>query len=327
MKLATLADGTRDGVLVVVSRDLKRAVKVTSIARTLQQAVDNWDGTEGPLQEISASLNAGQQAGAFNFDPHQAMAPLPRAWQWLDGSAFLTHGELMQKAFELDPIPGVREIPMMYQGAGDDFLGPHSDVPLPSEEQGIDFEGEFVVLVDEVPMGTDRYSALDHIKLLLQVNDMSLRALGPREMRTGFGFLQAKPSSSFAPVAVTVDELGDAWRDAKVHLALEVYHNDQLFGRPHGGQMHFDFGQLIEHAAATRKLSAGTLVGSGTVSNHDHEVVGSACIAERRAIETIAAGAPSTSFMRFGDRIRMEVMGDDGQSVFGCIDQRIVANG
>lgn len=327
MKLATLKNGTRDGRLVVVSHDLKWACDASDAAPTLQYAVENWEAVAPSLEDVSAALNAGQLSNAFNFDSHQAMAPLPRAWQWLDGSAFLSHGELMQKAFELDPVPGVLEFPLMYQGAGDDFLGPHQDVALPSEEQGIDFEGEFVVLVDEVPMGTDRYAALSHIKLLLQVNDMSLRALGPREMRTGFGFLQAKPSSSFAPVAVTPDELGSAWRDAKVHLPLEVYHNDVLFGRPHGGQMYFDFGQLIAHACATRRLSAGTLVGSGTVSNQNHESVGSACIAERRAIETIVHGAPRTAFMRFGDRVRMDVTGEDGQSVFGAIDQRIVAKG
>jgi fumarylacetoacetate (FAA) hydrolase len=215
----------------------------------------------------------------------------------------------------------------MYQGAGDDFIGAHDDIELPSESQGIDFEGEFVVLVDDVPMGCSAESALQHIKLILQINDVSLRALAPREMRTGFGFLQAKPSSSFAPLAITPDELGEAWRDGRVNLSLQVHWNGEWFGQPHGAQMNFHFGELIAHAALTRRLRAGTLIGSGTVSNAERNV-GSACIAERRAIEMIEQGAPVTGFMRFGDRVRMDVTGSDGRSLFGAIDQRVVkANG
>jgi fumarylacetoacetate (FAA) hydrolase len=215
----------------------------------------------------------------------------------------------------------------MYQGAGDDFIGAHDDIELPSESQGIDFEGEFVVLVDDVPMGCSAESALQHVKLILQINDVSLRALAPREMRTGFGFLQAKPSSSFAPLAITPDELGEAWRDGRVNLPLQVQWNGEWFGQPHGAQMNFHFGELIAHAALTRRLRAGTLIGSGTVSNAERNV-GSACIAERRAIEMIEQGAPVTGFMRFGDRVRMDVTGSDGQSLFGAIDQRVVkANG
>ncbi|TPG79584.1 fumarylacetoacetate hydrolase family protein [Pseudomonas arsenicoxydans] len=323
MKLATLKNASRDGRLVVVSRDLAWAVDAGSVASTLQQAIENWSSTEPGLQALASKLNAGEAADAFAFDPAQAMAPLPRAYQWCDGSAFLSHGALMQKAFNLDPIDGVEHTPLMYQGAGDDFMGGRDDIALPSESQGIDFEGEFVVLVDDVPMGCSAEQALQHIKLILQINDVSLRALAPREMHTGFGFLQAKPSSSFAPLAITPDELGDAWRDGRVHLPLQVHWNGQWFGHPHGGQMNFSFGQLIAHAALTRRLGAGTLMGSGTVSNAERSV-GSACIAERRAIEMIELGAAQTGFMRFGDRVHMDVQGRDGQSLFGAIDQRVV---
>ncbi len=323
MKLATLKDGSRDGRLVVVSRDLSRCVCARAIAATLQQAIDAW-ATCGPqLETLFGLLEQGCVPGIQPFDPCQAMAPLPRAYQWCDASAFLNHGTLMQKAFNLDPIEGAERVPLMYQGAGDDFHGGRDDLALPSEAQGIDFEGEFVVLVDDVPLGCTAEQAAGHIKLLLQVNDVSLRALAPREMQTGFGFLQAKPSSSFAPVAVTPDELGDAWADGRVQLALNVQRNGDGFGHPQGGEMNFSFGQLIAHAALTRRLGAGTLVGSGTVSNKDRSV-GSACIAERRAIEMIEHGSPRTGFLQFGERVRMDVIGLDGQSVFGAIDQRVV---
>lgn len=323
MKLATLKNGSRDGRLVIVSRDLKWALDASPVALTLQQAIENWESAEPRLQALAARLNAHEAKEALAFDPAQAMAPLPRAYQWCDGSAFLSHGALMQKAFNLDPIEGAEHTPLMYQGAGDDFIGAHDDIPLPSESQGIDFEGEYVVLVDDVPMGCTAGQALQHIKLILQINDVSLRALAPREMTTGFGFLQAKPSSSFAPLAITPDELGDAWRDGRVHLPLQVHWNGQWFGHPHGGQMTFGFGQLIAHAALTRRLRAGTLIGSGTVSNAGREA-GSACIAERRAIEMIEHGAARTGYMRFGDRVHMEVLGNDGQSLFGAIDQCVV---
>lgn len=323
MKLATLNDGSRDGRLLLVSRDLSRAVSAADLAPTLQAAIDDWGRVEAGLQRRYEALNRGDAPDAFDFDPNQAMAPLPRAWQWLDGSCFLSHGELMQRAFHLEPIEGVEHTPLVYQGAGDDFLGPRQDIPLPSEAHGIDFEGEFAVLVDAVPMGCTAEQARQHIRLLLQVNDVSLRALAPREMRTGFGFVQAKSSSSFAPVAVTPDELGDAWRDTRVHLPLNVEWNGEWFGHPHGGAMHFGFDQLIAHAALTRRLSAGTLIGSGTVSNQDRSV-GSACISERRAIEMIEHGAPRTGFMRFGERIRMEARCADGSPLFGAIDQCVV---
>lgn len=324
MKLATLKSESHDGRLLLVSRDLREALEVGHIAATLQQAIDQWERVEPVLQALYLQLNEGPVQGAFAFDPVQVSAPLPRAYQWLDGSCFLTHGELMQKAFHLEPIEGVERIALMYQGAGDDFLGPRDDIALPSEHHGIDFEGEFAVLVDEVPMGCSAEDALAHIKLILQVNDVSLRALAPREMKTGFGFVQAKPSSSFAAVAVTPDELGEAWREGRVHLPLQVEWNGEWFGHPHGGAMHFGFHDLIAHAALTRRLGAGTVLGSGTVSNADRSV-GSACISERRAIEMIEHGSARTGFMRFGDRVRMEVLDSVGQSLFGGIDQRVVS--
>lgn len=326
MKFATLNDGSRDGRLLVVARDLRRAVDASDIAANLQASLENWPRVEARLQLRYQQLNDGTATGAFDLDLTRLAAPLPRASQWLDGSCFLSHGELMQKAFNLDPIEGVEHTPLIYQGASDDFLGPCADIPLPSEAHGIDFEGEFAVLLDDVPMGCPAEHALQHVRLVLQLNDVSLRALAPREMKTGFGFLQAKPATSFAPVAVTPDELGEAWREGRVHLPLQVEWNGDWFGSPHGGAMHFGFHQLIAYAALTRRLSAGTLIGSGTVSNADPSV-GSACIAERRAIETIASGAPRTAFMRFGDRVRMEARDHRGGVLFGAIDQRVVQGG
>lgn len=326
MKFATLNDGSRDGRLLVVARDLRRAVDASDIAGNLQASLENWPRVEARLQLRYQQLNDGTATGAFDLDLTRLAAPLPRASQWLDGSCFLSHGELMQKAFNLDPIEGVEHTPLIYQGASDDFLGPCADIPLPSEAHGIDFEGEFAVLLDDVPMGCPAEHALQHVRLVLQLNDVSLRALAPREMKTGFGFLQAKPATSFAPVAVTPDELGEAWREGRVHLPLQVEWNGDWFGSPHGGAMHFGFHQLIAYAALTRRLSAGTLIGSGTVSNADPSV-GSACIAERRAIETIASGAPRTAFMRFGDRVRMEARDHRGGVLFGAIDQRVVQGG
>jgi fumarylacetoacetate (FAA) hydrolase len=251
------------------------------------------------------------------------MAPLPRCFQWCDASAFLNHGRLMERAFNTPPIPDFETIPVMYQGASDDFLGPHDPVPLPDESLGIDFEGEFGVIVGPVAMGATPTQALGAVRLLVQLNDWSLRALGPREMKSGFGFLQAKPSTSFAPVAITPDELGQAWQDGRVHLDLEVQWNAQPFGHPSGSEMSFSFGELIAHAARTRRLGAGTIVGSGTVSNAAREA-GSACIAERRVIEIIDHGEPRTSFMRFGDRVRMRARTSAGESPFGTIEQEVV---
>lgn len=325
MKLATLPNGSPDGRLVIVSTDGRRAVDARPIAPTLVQALAQWEQAEPALRARSAALNAGEQADAFDFHPQRALAPLPRAPQWLDGSAFLNHGRLMERAFNTPPIPHFDSVPVMYQGASDDLLGPQAEVPLPSEADGIDFEGEFGVITGPVPMGITPEAALGCVRLLVQINDWSLRALGPHEMKTGFGFLQAKPSTAFAPLAVTPDELGEAWREGRVHLRLQVQWNGERFGEPHGGEMNFHFGQLIAHAARTRRLSAGCIVGSGTVSNLARSA-GSACIAERRVIEMIDQGAARTCFMRFGDRVRMQAVFDDGRDgPFGVIDQRVVA--
>ncbi len=321
MKLATLRDGTNGGRLLVVSRDLSRAVDARSIALTLLDALTRWDTVEAALRQLSDALETGTVGEPF--DPSRSMAPLPRAPQWLDGSCFLNHGRLMARAFKLDRAVDT-EFPLVYQGASDDFLGPHDDSPLPSEADGIDFEGEFAVVTGPVPMGTRAADAGRHIRLIMMLNDISLRAYGPREMQGGFGFIQAKPSTAFAPVAITPDELGTCWRDGRVHLPLHVEWNGNWFGHPHGGEMDFSFHRLIEHVSRTRKLSAGTIIGSGTISNATPGV-GSACIAERRAIEMID-GQPLTPYMRFGDRVRMTALLPDGTAPFGVIDQLMVAS-
>jgi fumarylacetoacetate (FAA) hydrolase len=326
MRFATLRDGTPDGRLLLVSRDHRLAVAAPSIAESLIDAITRWEEVQSRLQVVSDALDAGRTEGAFAFDPRACAAPLPRSPQWLDASAFLNHSNLMDQAFNKPPPPLVDTVPMMYQGASDDFLGPHDDVPLPSEDDGIDFEGEFGVVCGPVPMAVTPEAALSCVRLLVQINDWSLRALGPHEMKTGFGFLQAKPSTAFAPIAVTPDELGSAWQGGRVRLSLQIEWNGVHFGKPHGGEMHFHFGQLIAHASRTRRLKAGSIVGSGTVSNVAR-AAGSACIAERRVIEKIDSGQISTSFMRFGDRVRMQARFDDGrEGPFGLIDQRVVAS-
>ena len=324
MKFVTLKDGTLDGSLILVSQDNTRAVAAGTIAPSLINALQHWDAVAPSLQTLSDALNAGTAADTFAFDPTACAAPLPRAPQWLDASAFLNHGQLMERAFNTPPIPDFETVPVMYQGASDDFLGPLDDVPMPDEAHGIDFEGEFGVVCGPVPMAATPAQALACVRLVVQINDWSLRAMGPREMKSGFGFLQAKPSTSFAPVAVTPDELGAAWHDGRVHMRLHVQWNGERFGEPHGGEMNFDFGQLIAHAARTRKLSAGSIIGSGTVSNVSR-AAGSACIAERRVIEKIDHGEIRTGFMQFDDRVRMQALFDDGRTgPFGIIDQRVV---
>ncbi|MDF0730703.1 fumarylacetoacetate hydrolase family protein [Pseudomonas entomophila] len=322
MKLATFKNGQRDGLLLVVARDQRHAVLAEPYA-TLQQALEHWAEAEPVLRAQYQALNANDAQGRFAFDPAQVAAPLPRAYQWCDGSAFLNHAHLMQQAFKLPPLAN-EAIPLMYQGAGDDFLGPCDDVPLPDESHGIDFEGEFAVIVGEVPMGCPASEALQHVRLVMLVNDVSLRGFLQHEVSTGFGFFNAKPSSSFSPLAVTPEALGDAWRDGRVCLPLRVTWNEQRFGQPNGAEMTFSFADLIAHAARTRRLRAGTIIGSGTVSNLARGA-GSACISERRAIEMIEHGEARTAFMRFGDRIRIEALDAQGDSVFGAIDQRIVA--
>jgi fumarylacetoacetate (FAA) hydrolase len=323
MKLATLKSGGRDGALVVVARDLTTAVRAGAIVPTLQQALEQWDVVQPDLQALYAQLNDGVANAAFAFDPARCEAPLPRAYQWCDASAFLNHGMLMQTAFKAPQIPNTDTIPLMYQGGSDDFIGPRDDVPVFDEALGIDFEGEFGVILGDVAMGVTPAQAAASIRLLVQINDISLRAVAPREMRTGFGFFQAKPSSSFAPVAVTPDELGPAWQDGRVHLPLRVEWNGAWFGHPNGREMNYSFPQLIAHAAATRRLRAGTILGSGTVSNAEGGA-GSACITERRAIEMIRDGQASTGFMRFGDTVRMETRDLQDRPLFGAIEQRIV---
>ncbi|UJW87469.1 fumarylacetoacetate hydrolase family protein [Devosia sp. SL43] len=319
MKLATLPDGTLDGRLHLVSRDLTRAAPAQA-AQTMQTALENWTGLESALTAEYAALN---QRGGTPFYPSSAMAPLPRAWQWLDGSAFESHGDLMDTVFGLAKKEKTGR-PLMYQGLSNLFYGPADDVRMPSEADGIDFEGEYGVITDAVPFGADTATAGAHIRLIVQINDWSLRKLAPIEMKTGFGWVQAKPACSMAPVAVTPDELGESWRDARVDLPLLVDWNEKRFGAANGYEMAFGFDQLVAHAAYSRALVAGTVLGSGTVSNKTYREVGSSCIAERRGIEMIDQGEAKTPFMSFGDRVRMDVTGKDGQSVFGAIDQKIV---
>ena len=323
MKLATLKDGTRDGRLVVVSRDLARTAYATDVAATLLTAIESWSRVEAPLRERFEQLESGTIEGA-PFDPCSTRAPLPRAPQWIDGSVFANHGRLMAQALHPGRENSYEEYPLVYQGASDDFIGPCDDVVVAEESEGIDFEGEVAVIVDEVPMRTRVEDAEPHVKLLLLCNDVSLRSYVPRELSTGFGFFNAKPSSAFSPVAVTPDELGDAWRGGRFELPLQVKWNGEWFGSPNAREMTFTFHQLIAHVTRSRRLSAGTIIGSGTVSNEDRSA-GSACIAERRAIELIETGEPRTPFMRFGDRVRVEMLDADGASIFGAIDQRIVS--
>ncbi len=324
MRLASLSDGSLDGHLVLVSRDMQQAVSARPIAVSLLDALQRWDEVESDLKALYNALNSGKMDAAEPFNPVHCGAPLPRAPQWCDGSAFLNHGRLMEQAFKSPPIPDFETIPLMYQGASDDFLGPHESVPLPDTKDGIDFEGEFGVVIGDVQMGATPEQSLGGVRLLVQINDWSLRALGPREMRTGFGFLQAKPSTSFAPIAATPDELGEAWSDGRVHMRLNVEWNGKHFGSPSGKEMNFHFGQLISHAARTRRLSCGTIIGSGTVSNVDRGA-GSACIAERRVIEVLDGGEARTSFMAFGDSVRMQACFEDGSpGPFGVIDQVVV---
>jgi fumarylacetoacetate (FAA) hydrolase len=322
VKLASLKSAGRDGHLIVVSRDLTQAADAAGIVPTMQAAIEGWKQFEAPLRQLYAELNSGGVRSAFAFHPSGVAAPLPRAYQWCDGSAFMSHGALAQRAFNLEPIEGADRIPLMYQGCGDDFLGPTDDIVLPSEAHGIDFEGEFAVMVDEVPLACAAHDAAQHVKLILQCNDVSCRSFAVRELKSGFGFLNAKPSSSFAPVAVTPDELGGAWKDGRVALELQVRWNGAWFGHPNGKEMHFSFYELIAHAAMTRRLGAGSLIGSGTVSNWDRSV-GSACILERRAVEIIESGSAKTQFMRFGDQVWMEAVGLSGEPLFGAIEQRI----
>lgn len=319
MKLATLPNGTLDGRLHVVSRDLSRC-QPAETAQTMQEAMEKWDTIEAALIAQYEAVNAG--AGA-TFDIASALAPLPRAWQWLDGSAFDSHAELMDAVFGLEKKEKTNR-PLMYQGVSNKFYAAREDVQMPSESDGIDFEGEFGIITDAVPAGVDSANASRHIRLVVQINDWSLRKLAPIEMKTGFGWVQAKPPCSMAPVAVTPDELGAHWRDCRVDLPLLVDWNGKRFGAANGYHMSFGFDELVAHAAYSRNLVAGTVIGSGTVSNQNYRDIGSSCIAERRGIEIIDGGDAKTPFMSYGDTVRMECVGSDGHSVFGAIDQKVV---
>ena len=324
MKLGTLKEGGRDGTLIVVSRDLARAVKALDIAPTLQRVLEDWSGLAPRLQALSGKLNAGDVPGAFALDTAKLAAPLPRAYQWADGSAYVVHVELVRKARGVEMPPSFWTDPLMYQGGSDSFIGPTDDIEAADEAWGIDFEGEIGVYIDDVPMGTTAQDARQHIKLVTILNDVSLRNLIPAELNKGFGFFHGKPATAFAPVAVTPDELGDAWDGARLNLPLISTYNGREFGHPNAAtDLIFDFGQLIAHAATTRHLEAGTVVGSGTVANKDAGV-GCSCIAERRTRETIDTGKPVTPFMKFGDRIRIEMLDKAGRSIFGAIDQKVV---
>ena len=323
MKLATLQDGSRDGQLVVVSRDLASAHFASGIATRLQQVLDDWNYVSPQLEDLYATLNGGKARHAFAFDARQCMAPLPRAYQWADGSAYLNHVELVRRARGATVPESFYVDPLMYQGGSDDLLGATQDAAFADEAWGIDFEAEVAVVTADVAQGTSSEQALESVRLLMLANDWSLRNLIPGELAKGFGFLQAKPATAFSPVAVTPDELGAAWRGGRVHLTLDSHWNGRSVGRCEAGpEMTFHFGQLIAHVARTR-LRAGSIVGSGTVSNKDWSH-GWSCVAEVRAIETIEHGAAKTEFMKFGDSIRIEMMGADGASLFGAIEQRVV---
>ncbi len=322
MKLASLNQG-RDGVLLVVSRDLARAVKVPQIAATLQAALDDWEVKRSLLESVYQRLNDGLIDEAFVFDQVDCHSPLPRAYHWADGSAYVNHVELVRKARGAEMPESFWHDPLIYQGGADSFIPPHAPIQMADEAWGIDLEAEIAVITDDVPMGATAAQAAEHIQLLMLVNDVSLRNLIPGELAKGFGFYQSKPSSSFSPVVVTPDELGDAWKDGKVHRPLVSHINDQLFGQPHAGtDMTFNFPTLVSHAAKTRPLGSGSIIGSGTVSNYDRSA-GSSCLAEKRMLEIVESGEAQTPFLKFGDRVRIEMFDAAGQSIFGAIDQAV----
>lgn len=334
MKLATLKNHTRDGLLVVVSRDLTKCIAVPEIAENLQQALDSWSMNEPMLDEVYQALNEGELYNEMEFDSTLCESPLPRAYQWADGSAYVNHVELVRQARGAEMPPSFWTDPLMYQGGSDTFLGPKDDILMENEAWGIDFEGEVAVITDDVPMGADAEHAAHAIRLIMLVNDVSLRGLIPGELAKGFGFFQSKPSSAFSPVAVTPDELGEHWDGGKVTLPLLSTYNGEPFGCPNAGvDMTFEFPQLIAHAAKTRPLGAGAIIGSGTVSNKQGTDFGTAiaeggvgysCIAEVRMIETIRDGQPATPFMKFDDTIKLEMLDHNGQTIFGSIEQRVV---
>ena len=333
MKLATLKTGSRDGSLVVVSRDLTQCQAVPAIAATLQAALDDWERCAPQLEQVYQALNQGSAAGAQPFDAAQCHSPLPRAYQWADGSAYLNHVELVRKARNSEVPASFWTDPLMYQGGSDSFVGPRDPIDVLSEDWGIDLEAEVAVITGDLPLGANAEQAGQAIRLVMLVNDVSLRNLIPAELAKGFGFFQSKPASAFSPVAVTPDELGAAWQDYKLHLPLRVQLNQQPFGCPNAGEdMAFNFAQLVAHVTKTRAMTAGSIIGSGTVSNKQGNLHGSSianggvgycCLAEVRMYETIESGAPVTPFLRFGDRVRIEMLDANGASIFGAIDQTV----
>ncbi len=324
MKLGTLKEGGRDGTLIVVNRELTRAVRATNVAPTLQRALDDWAEVAPCLRALAEQLGDDKAPGSFELDSAALAAPLPRAYQWADGSAYVVHVELVRRARGAEMPPSFWTDPLMYQGGSDSFIGSTDEIEAEDEAWGIDFEGEIAVFVDDVPMGTTAAAARRHIRLVTILNDVSLRNLIPGELNKGFGFFHGKPATAFAPVAVTPDELGDAWDGARLNLPLISTLNGKEFGHPNAAtDLTFDFGQLIAHAAKTRHLEAGTVIGSGTVANRDASA-GCSCIAERRVRETLEGGKPLTPFMTFGDRIRIEMFDANGRSIFGAIDQKVV---
>jgi fumarylacetoacetate (FAA) hydrolase len=323
MKLGSLKEGGRDGTLIVVSRDLRHGVRATGIAATLQQALEDWSHIAPRLNALYESLNAGDADGVFDLDPQALAAPMPRAYEFVDGSAYLPHVERVRRARGAEVPESFYTDPLMYQATSAGFHGPRDAVKVVSEDYGIDLEAEIVVITDDVPMAATPEQAAGHIQLVGLVNDVSLRNLIPGELAKGFGFLQSKPRSTLSPVFVTPDELGDAWRGNKLHLPLLTHVNGEWFGAPEAGvDMQFDFAQLVAHVARTRPLSAGTIVGSGTIANEDTSL-GASCFAEKRTVETLATGKPQTPFMSFGDLVRIEMFDRDGRSIFGAIEQRI----
>ena len=323
MKLASLRDGSRDGSLTVVSKNLKRAMKASHVVPTLQAALDDWDYCVPLLEEVYRTLNGGAPSRAFDFDPRDAMAPLPRAVQFADGSSYLIHAELIRRSRGSEMPADAKREPLMYQGCSAPLLGPCDDIVVASEASGIDLEMELAIVTGDVPMGEERDRAADHIRLFMLMNDVSLRELVAADLASGFGFLHSKPPSSFSPVAVTLDELGEAWDGRRLHGTLRGWINGELLGEPDAGKdMQFDFPRLIAHAAKTRPLAAGTIIGTGTVSNRDRKT-GAGCLLERRAEEIIKKGEPKTPFLKFGDRVRIEMRDAEGHSIFGAIDQAV----
>ena len=323
MKLATLKSANRDGQLVVVDRALTRCVSVPTIAPTLQAALDNWNEVEPRLRNVAAALESGKVQDTHPFDSRACAAPLPRAYQWADASAFVNHVELVRKARGAEMPKSFWEDPLIYQGGSDDLLGAHEDARFVSEDHGIDLEAEVGVITGDIPIGTAADDMEPHIKLLVVINDWTLRNLVPGELAKGFGFYQSKPATGFAPLAVTPDELGNAWREGKVHLPLESSINGAILGRPNAGvDMTFSFFHLLAHAARTRNLKAGTILGSGTISNTDRST-GSSCLAEKRTLEQLESGSPKTPFLKFGDVVRIEMKDDQSHSIFGAITQTV----